>query len=198
MLRTLRKIALSAILCGALMTPALAHIGVGDHGGFAHGFMHPVGGLDHVLAMVAVGLLAAHLGGRTLWLVPSAFVGMMIAGGIIGFTGVPLPLVEPAIGLSVIVLGVLVALGINMPTLFAMGLVGLFAVFHGHAHGTEFPDGGAPVIFAAGFVLTTMLLHAAGIGLALATQRLAASSRLWTTRIAGAVMALFGVSLLTQ
>jgi urease accessory protein len=198
MLRTPRTIALSIILSGVLVTPAFAHIGLGDAGGFAHGVMHPIGGLDHVLAMIAVGLLAAHLGGRALWLVPSAFVAMMVTGGSMGFAGVQLPFVEPAIGLSVVFLGALVALGINLPTILAMGIVGAFAIFHGHAHGTELPDGGAPATFVAGFVIATALLHAAGIGLALAIERLAANSRLWAARGAGAAMALFGVSLFAQ
>ncbi|MBL8895214.1 MAG: HupE/UreJ family protein [Rhizobiales bacterium] len=194
----LRTIALSTILFGALFTPAFAHIGLHDQGGLAHGFMHPIGGLDHVMAMVAVGMLAAHLGGRALWLVPAAFVGMMIVGGVLGFMGAPLPFVEQGIGLSVVVLGVLVALGVGMPTILAMTVVGLFAVFHGHAHGTELPAGSAPAAFAAGFIAATALLHAAGIGLGIAIQRIAVRSRVWTTRIIGAVMALTGVSLFVQ
>ncbi len=194
----LRTIVLAAVLAGTLATPALAHVGVGDHGGLAHGFMHPLGGLDHILAMVAVGMLAAHLGGGAMWLVPAAFIGMMTLGGVLGFAGVPLPFVEQGIALSVIVLGVLVALGVGMPTALAMGIVGVFAVFHGHAHGTELPDGSAPAAYAAGFILATALLHAAGIGLGIAIERLAARSRVWTTRMVGAVMALLGVSLFAQ
>lgn len=193
MLRTLRTIALSAILSGALVTPALAHIGLGEAGGFAHGFMHPLGGLDHVLVMVAVGLLAAHLGGRALWLVPSTFMGMMLAGGISGLAGFQLPFVELAIGLSVVVLGALVALGVNLSTILAMSIVGLFAIFHGHAHGTELPGGSTPAAFATGFVIATALLHAAGMGFGIAAR-----SRLWTTKDVGAAMALFGVTLIAH
>jgi urease accessory protein len=196
--RKLRTIVLSAILVGTLATPALAHVGTVNHGGFAHGFMHPLVGLDHILAMVAVGMLAARLGGRAMWLVPAAFIAMMMLGGLLGFAGVPLAFVEQGIWLSVIVLGVLVALGLNMPTALAMGIVGVFAVFHGHAHGTELPDGSAPAAYVAGFVLATAVLHAAGIGLGIAVERLAVSARVWTTRTVGAVMTLSGVSLFAQ
>lgn len=198
MLRTLKPMGLAALFGGMLATPAVAHIGLGDQGGLAHGFLHPIGGLDHVLAMVAVGMIAAHLCGRALWLVPSAFVAMMVAGGVLGFAGLSLPFVESGIGLSVIVLGILVALGVNMPTLLAMLVVGLFAVFHGHAHGTELPDGSAATAYAVGFVIATALLHAAGIGFGLALTRIAHSSRLWSTRAIGGLMALFGVTLFAQ
>lgn len=198
MLKSLRTAALTAILAGAVATPAGAHIGLGDHGGFTHGITHPVSGLDHILAMVAVGVLAAHLGGRALWLVPAAFIGMMAIGGILGFAGVTLPFVEHGIGLSVIVLGALVALDVTMPTMLAMAIVGLFAIFHGHAHGTELPLDSTPSAFAAGFVVATALLHACGIALGMLIQRLAQPSRVWTTRIAGALMAIFGLSLLAQ
>lgn len=198
MFRKLRLVAISIVSSGVLVTPAFAHVGLHDQGGILHGFMHPIGGLDHVMAMVAVGMLAANLGGRALWLVPSAFVSMMVVGGVLGLTGVPLPFVEHGIGLSVIVLGVLVALGVNMPAILAMSVVGLFAVFHGHAHGTELPAGSTPAAFAAGFVLATVLLHAAGIGLGVTMDRFAANSRVWTTRIIGAVMAVFGISLFAQ
>src|SRR5436190_8145834 len=108
---------------------AQAHTGVGHIAGFAHGFAHPLGGIDHVLAMVAVGLFAAHLGGRALWLVPLSFVAMMTVGGAFGMAGVGLPFVEIAIALSVIVLGLAVAARLHMPTVAAMALVGLFALF---------------------------------------------------------------------
>lgn len=198
MLRILKATALAAILAAVYSAPAAAHMGLGGHGGFAHGFMHPVGGLDHVLAMAAVGMLAAHLGGRALWLVPTAFAAMMAAGGLLGFAGAPLPFVEPGIGLSVIALGLLVALRVHIPTVLAMAIAGLFAVFHGHAHGTELPMGSAPAAFAAGFVIATALLHGAGIVLGLGLDRLARTSRNWATRAVGGLMALSGVSLLAQ
>ena len=188
--------ALVAMLVAA--TPAFAHVGLGDHGGFMHGFMHPIGGADHVLAMVGVGLFAAQLGGRALWLVPIAFVSMMIVGGVAGFEGIEVPFVELGIAASVFVLGALVAFDVKLPTALAMALVGGFAVFHGHAHGMELPEGSAPLEFAEGFVLATALLHAAGIALGLLFHRLASGPRAWAGRLVGAAMALAGVSLMTS
>ena len=178
-------------------TPAFAHVGLGDHGGFMHGFMHPIGGADHVLAMVGVGLLAAQLGGRALWRVPFAFVSMMVAGGIAGFEGVQVPFVEAGIAASVIVLGALVAFDPKLPTALAMALVGVFAIFHGHAHGMELPEGSTPLEFAEGFVLATGLLHVAGIGLGLAIYKIAGGPRAWVTKAVGGVMAAVGVTLLS-
>src|SRR6187399_1456692 len=110
-------------------TAALAHPGIGEMHGFTHGFAHPLGGLDHMLAMVTVGIFAWQLGGRALWLVPAAFVAAMALGGALAITGVPVPMVETGIAASVIVLGATVALGIKAPLAIAMGLVGLFAIF---------------------------------------------------------------------
>src|SRR5690349_19279871 len=118
------------LLAGALLiasTDAQAHTVAGDASGFLHGFVHPIGGLDHVLAMIAVGLFAAHLGGRALWLVPLAFISMMTVGGAFGIVGVGVPFVEVGIGLSVVVLGIAVATGAHLPTAAAMALVGIFA-----------------------------------------------------------------------
>jgi urease accessory protein len=137
--------------------------GHGDAAGFTHGFMHPLGGLDHVLAMVAVGLYAALLGGRALWLVPATFVTVMALGGAAGLAGYALPYAELGIALSVVVLGVAVALRVSLPTLAATALVGVFAVFHGHAHGAEMPQYLSGYEYAAGFLAATALLHGAGI-----------------------------------
>jgi urease accessory protein len=157
--------------------------------------MHPLGGLDHLLAMVAVGLYAALLGGRALWLVPATFVGVMALGGALGAAGYPLPHVETGIALSVIVLGLAVALRANLPTLAAMALAGLFAIFHGHAHGAEMPADAAAVSYSAGFMLATALLHGAGIAIGLAAGRLAErGSR--AIRLAGGAVALAGVVIL--
>jgi len=176
---------------------ALAHPGHGD-AGFAHGFAHPLSGLDHLLAMVAVGLYAALLGGRALWLVPASFVAMMAVGGALGIAGVALPYTEVAIALSVIVLGLAVALRISLPTLVAMALVGAFALFHGHAHGVEMPQAASAYTFAAGFVAATALLHAAGIALGLAAAKLADRGGWRAAQLAGGAMALAGVALLTS
>jgi urease accessory protein len=177
---------------------AQAHVSVGDTSGFGHGFAHPMSGVDHILAMVAVGLFAAHLGGRALYLVPLSFVAMMIVGGALGVTGVSLPFVEVGIGLSVVVFGIAVALGLNMPAALAMLLVGFFAIFHGHAHGTEMPESVSGLAYGAGFVAATVALHALGIGLGLTIGRMA--SRVYGERIlqaAGAAMTVVGLAILS-
>src|SRR5580704_18011312 len=162
-------------LIGTLLvasTAAYAHTGVGDTSGFVHGFAHPISGVDHVLVMVAVGLFAAHLGGRALWLVPLSFVSMMVVGGACGMAGVELPFVEVGIGMSVVILGLAVAIGYRIPTAAAMAMVGLFAVFHGHAHGVEMPESTSGLEYGIGFLLATALLHVCGISLGLAICRL--------------------------
>src|SRR3546814_827787 len=123
----------------AAACPALAHTYGVYGGGFGAGFSHPLGGLDHVLAMVAVGVWAAQIGGRAMWLVPAAFVAAMIGGGLVGMAGVPLPMVELGIVASVVLLGALIALQSRLPLPLSMALVALFALFHGHAHGLEAP-----------------------------------------------------------
>ena len=193
-MNSVTRITAAAILV-AIPGAALAHPGH-DAGGFAHGLMHPLGGLDHVLAMVAVGLYAALLGGRALWLVPATFVGVMAVGGALGATGYPLPYTEIGIALSVIVLGLAVALRASLPTLAAMALAGSFAIFHGHAHGAEMPADAAAVSYAAGFMLATALLHGAGIAVGLAAGRLSAHGGWRVAQVAGGAMALAGVVLL--
>jgi urease accessory protein len=183
-------------LAGALLpTAALAHTGIGAAGGFAHGFWHPIGGLDHVLAMVAVGAFAVRLGGRALWLVPAAFVAMMAAGGFAGMERIQLPFVEIGIAVSVVVLGLSVAFQWKLPVAAASALVGLFAIFHGHAHGSEMPVDASGLGYAAGFMLATASLHVAGIGVGLAVGRIGDRSRL-ALQASGGAMALAGVALL--
>jgi urease accessory protein len=179
-----------------MLTPALAHTGIGDTTGLARGFSHPVGGVDHVLAMVAVGLLAALMGGRALWLVPISFVGMMALGGAVGMAGIGIPFVEIGIGLSVVVLGAAVALRAEMPVVAAMAIVGLFAIFHGHAHGAEIPDTVSGFEYGIGFVLAAALLHVAGIGLGLAIGRMSANRAARVAQLTGGGMAVAGVVLL--
>jgi len=176
---------------------AEAHTGVGATMGFFHGFGHPFSGLDHILAMVAVGLFAAHLGGRALWLVPSAFVGMMAVGGALGISGVEVPFVELGIAASVIVLGVAVALRFSLPTAAAMALVGFFAIFHGHAHGAEMPSAASGLTYALGFMLATAILHGIGLGIGLGLGRFDKSTSSAFARFAGSAMALAGVGILT-
>jgi urease accessory protein len=192
----LSRLAALTIALAIVPSTAFAHTGVGDTSGFAHGFMHPVGGLDHVLAMVAVGLLAARLGGRALWLVPLSFITMMILGGIAGVGGVGLPFVETGIAGSILVLGFVIALGRRISTAFAMAMVGFFAIFHGHAHGTEMPVDAAGLAYGAGFALATALLHAAGLALGLGADRLAGTWSARASRIAGGVMAAAGAGLM--
>jgi urease accessory protein len=194
-MNNLQKIAI-VLLASLVATPAFAHVGLGDHGGLLHGFLHPIGGMDHVLAMIGVGIFAAQLGGRALWLVPISFVIMMVAGGTLGFSGIDVPYVETGIALSVIVLGALVALNVGLPVAIAMGLVGAFAIFHGYAHGMELPEGSQPIAFAAGFVVATALLHVAGLGIGLLFGRMAAASKNWTPRVLGGSMALAGAAML--
>lgn len=195
MLRT-RRLVLPFTLAALAPSAAFAHTGVGDVHGFAHGFLHPLSGLDHVLAMVAVGLFAAQRGGRALWLVPLAFLGMMIAGGALGAAGVGLPYVEAGIALSVVVLGAAVALRLDLPTTLAMALVGVFAVFHGHAHGAEMPETASGLAYGAGFIGATALLHAVGLGLGLALGRTQTPLGGRLAQGAGGAMALAGVALL--
>ena len=153
-----------ALAMAAMPSTAFAHADIGGSG-FSHGFLHPWSGLDHVLAMVMVGLLAFRLGGRAVWLVPASFILVMIMGGLLGMGGVSVPFVELGIALSVVVLGVAAALEVKAPVAAAMGLVGLFAIFHGHAHGAEMPVLADGLSYGGGFVLATALLHGAGLGL---------------------------------
>src|SRR5260221_12530265 len=146
-------------------TAAFAHPGLGDAPGFVAGFAHPLGGLDHILAMVTVGIFAWQLGGRALWLVPATFVLAMAAGGALGMAGVPVPFVGLGIAASGIVLGAVVAFARRAPVAVAVGLVGVFAIFHRHAHGTERPLAAPRGTYAAGFMLATAPLHAPGVAL---------------------------------
>lgn len=191
---------LAALLAASLLAltagAAEAHTGVGDPSGFLHGFLHPIGGLDHILAMVMVGVFAAQLGGRAVWLVPASFVAVMALGGALGLAGIPVPFVELGIGLSVVVLGTAVALRLRAAVPVAMTLVGFFAVFHGYAHGAEMPESAGGLAYATGFIAATTLLHAAGAGLGLAVGGRNGAGRL-SVRAAGALAAAVGASMLT-
>lgn len=146
---------------------AWAHVEPGQAGGFASGLLHPVSGLDHVLAMVAVGLWGAQLGQPAMWLLPVAFPMMMALGGMLGLIGVPVPGIEIGIAVSGIVLGALILGQMKMPTPVALGIVAFFAIFHGHAHGTELAAGQNAILYSLGFVIATGTLHAVGITLGL-------------------------------
>ena len=186
----------SAILVSALtMVPTLAHANPGPPGhthGFAAGLAHPLIGLDHMLAMVAVGLWAAQLGGRARWAVPGAFVAVMMLGSALGAAGLSVPLVEPAILCSVVILGLLISMAARLPLAASVALVGCFAAVHGLAHGAELPANASGFNYAAGFALATTSLHAVGFALAGGLQRMTATGWL---RAAGAGVAVCGLML---
>lgn len=142
---------------------ALAHSDTGDVGGFSAGFLHPVFGPDHVIAMVAVGLWGVFLGAPAIWMLPIIFPLVMAFGGALGMIGVPFPAVETGIALSAVVLGLCVALALKPPLAIAAVIVGVFAIFHGYAHGAEMPGASAPLSYVLGFVIATGLLHLCGI-----------------------------------
>jgi urease accessory protein len=155
---------LALLLISLAAVPAFAHSTEHIGGGFASGFMHPLLGPDHVVAMVAVGLWGAFLGSPALWVLPVVFPLVMALGGVLGVLGVPLPGVEIGIALSAVALGAMVALAVRPPLWLAGLLVAVFAVFHGHAHGAELPQEADPLVYSIGFVLATGLLHLGGIG----------------------------------
>jgi len=177
-----------------ILTPvvAFAHTGIGDTSGFVHGFGHPISGLDHVLAMAMVGVFAWQLGGRALWLVPMTFVGVMAVSGMLGAAGIGVPFVEIGIALSVVVLGAIVTFDVKAPIAAAVGVVGLFAMFHGHAHGAEIPDDAGGVAYAAGFMIATAILHLAGIS----TGFLIGTTDKRLVRLVGGFITVAGVALL--
>jgi urease accessory protein len=177
-------------LAASILFAGSASAHTGDHAtgtGFGGGLAHPVLGLDHLLAMVAVGLWAAQQGGRALWAVPAAFVGAMILGGGLAWSGVALPHVETAIALSVLVLGLLVATRRQWTVTAGVALAAGFALFHGYAHGLEMPQAASPVRYALGFVLATACLHGAGIAASLGGRH--------AMRLAGAGIAAVGLAL---
>jgi len=154
-----------AALATLWVQAAFAHVGQGEAYGLLTGFLHPLSGLDHVLAMVAVGLWGAQLGAPAIWVLPVAFPLVMAMGGMLGFLGVPIPGVEYGIAASAIVLGAAVAFEVRPSLVIAALLVGCFAIFHGYAHGTELPPGQSALLYSMGFVIATGCLHAVGIGI---------------------------------
>ena len=183
-----RRIALIA----AALAPAVAyaHEETGQAAGFLAGLLHPVTGIDHVLAMISVGLWGAVLGPPAIWVLPVAFPLVMALGGLMGLLGIPLPGVEIGIALSAIVLGTMVLTEARPPIWLAALIVAVFAVFHGHAHGRELPEGTSALLYSLGFVIATGLLHAVGILLG-AAYRWPAGRR--GLRVAGAGVALAGI-----
>lgn len=187
----MKKTAILLAALSALPAIANAHPGSGAAHGFSHGFQHPIFGLDHLLAMIAVGLWAVQTGGRAVWAIPLAFVGTMALGGAIGMADIPLPLIESGIATSVLLLGLLLVFAVRLPLAAATSLVALFAIFHGHAHGSEMPADASGVLYGAGFLLATIALHATGITLGIRDV-----NRAPITRLAGAGVAMAGVALI--
>jgi urease accessory protein len=187
---TLKRTLAAAAL---LLTPALAfaHPGHGDNGLVA-GISHPLGGLDHLLAMLAVGLWAAQQQGRARWALPVTFVVTLLIGGLLGFAGFNLPALESGIAASVLALGLAVALAVRPPLSLAMAATAMFALFHGVAHGLELPEISSPWTYAVGFVVATAVLHAAGYAVVRVLPQAAAP----LVRLAGAASAATGVWLL--
>lgn len=184
------------LMAALAATPAFAHLNPDEHGSFMAGLSHPIFGLDHILAMIAVGLWAASLGGRTLWILPSAFVGAMVVGFGAAISELPLPFVEPIILLSVFALGLAVAFAVRLPGAAAASIVGAFGLFHGFAHGGELGSAGA-FAFGAGFALSAAILHSFGISIAVLARQYLANSTLirglgWATAFGGLWIAIGG------
>lgn len=185
---------LTALVAGGLPEIAAAHVDdPGFAGGFVTGFTHPLFGWDHVLAMVAVGLWGAFLGAPSIWLLPVVFPMIMAFGGVLGIVGVPIPAVETGIAFSSVVLGALIALAQRAPLWIAIVIVGSFAVFHGHAHGTELPNAASPIAYSTGFVIATGLLHLFGI---LFGALIGWPAGALAVRSAGAAIAVAGIAFL--
>ena len=178
-----------------LASPSLvfAHTGIGGVDGLWNGFSHPFGGLDHLCAMLGIGVWAAQRGGRSVWLVPLAFVVVMALGGALGMMAVSVPFVERGIIASVLILGVLIAAAARLPLVLSVLIVGVFALFHGHAHGAEMPTTASGFMYGIGFLAATAILHLSGIGLGFIARQ---TSSTWLLRYAGAALVLCGVYLL--
>jgi len=178
-----------------LSSPAFAHVQAGEATGFVTGLAHPISGVDHVLAMIAVGLWGAQLGAPAIWLLPVTFPIVMALGGFLGLVGVPLPGVEVGIAASALLLGAAVMTERKPPLYVAAALVAFFAIFHGHAHGTELPPGQSGLLYSLGFVMATGCLHAIGIAIGAIHRWPAGQIAL---RIAGGGVGLAGVFFLWQ
>lgn len=191
----MRKLPL-IVLATLFPTVAFAHTGAGETSGLLLGLEHPFAGLDHIITMVAVGVLAVVVGGPARWLLPLSFIAMMVVGFLLGRVGVDVPLVELGIALSGIAIGGAAAMGRQIPTTAAMALVGVFAVFHGHAHGSEMAAGVSGLQYALGFVVSTALLHLVGVAGAIGIGQLAGRYGGTLARVAGGTLALGGALLL--
>lgn len=187
------RIAAALAILSLWPSHAFAHQAGGTLGGFASGFTHPILGLDHMLAMLAVGIWGAQIGGRSLWTMPVTFPLIMALGGFLGAAGLPFPYVEIGIASSVIVLGAVIAFKLKPSEAISYVIIGAFALCHGHAHGTELPQAADGAAYGIGFVLATGLIHLAGIGVG------AAAKRPWEGKLAracGACISMAGVYIL--
>lgn len=195
--RTLKSTILTLSILSLLAIPSVASAHTGHtHGdsSLTNGLSHPISGLDHLLAMIGVGLWASQIGGRAKWIVPLAFVGSMVLGGVLQWAGVNVPQVEAGIAASVLILGLLIATTTKLPTWAAGAIVGLFAICHGAAHATEF-TGSSAIAYSVGFGLSTIALHAVGMGLGVvATQ----GKSTLVPRLAGGAIAVCGVLIFTD
>ncbi len=185
-------IGLLAIVAFAVASPAHAHIIGAGGAGWAQGFLHPFSGPDHILAMVAVGVWAAQAGRPALWVLPVAFPLAMAGGGLLGVAGVPVPGIEAGIAASVLALGLLIAFQAQPPLALSIALVALFALFHGHAHGTELPQAASPVLYGLQFVVATGVLHLIGLGIGV-VMRL--PKGMTAIRVGGGAIAAVGIAL---
>ena len=185
--------ALVAVATAGFSSAALAHVGDHSHMGFTEGLLHPFSGLDHVLAMVAVGLWASQLGGRALWLLPLTFPAVMAVGAALASSGVAFPWVEIGIAGSVMVLGAAVALALRPSLAVSIPLIGAFALLHGYSHGVELPANASALSYGAGFIAATLVLHAIGIAIGLMAGRMPVR---FAARTAGGAIAVLGVVLL--
>jgi urease accessory protein len=193
MRRSIRLTVLAAVAATLFSTAALAHPGLPGHThSFADGFAHPLSGLDHLLAMVAVGLWASQLGGRALWLMPLTFVATMTASAALGFGGVAMPWIEIGIAASVLVLGAIVALKLRPTLALSLPLIAGFAALHGYSHGVELPADASGLTYSLGFIAATLVLHMVGIGLGLAASRMPVR---YVARAAGGAIACVGLLL---
>ncbi len=190
MMKSRLAILLSLPTLLAYIPTAGAHTMGAEGAGFITGLAHPFSGLDHLLAMIAVGIWAAQLGGSAVWRLPLSFIAMMAAAAAISASGFSFPALEPLIAGSVMLLGLMVVFAIRLPVNLSILLVGLFAVFHGYAHGLEIPQAGSALLYGSGFVLATALLHLAGIGLGGIAYR-----RYLLSRLSGSIITLAGLYL---
>ena len=174
-------------------TVANAHTGIGDPTGFLYGLAHPIGGLDHILAMVAVGLWAAQIGGTALWLIPGAFIIAMTGSSVLGHFGLPLLGVEQGILASDFILGLLLLFATRLPLAVSVGIVSILAIFHGYAHGAEMPATASGLTYGIGFIISTAALHLAGVGIGLGIDRVQSKLQQLLFRLGGGVVLLGAV-----